>query len=113
MMVLLAKFHLIWFTLKCNKAPDDIWVGKSLENSWTWGLIYIRKAKLFHRPIIMMVKFLTPARWSYIAKLVLIEWVPTLFGWNPNLLSSKVRHVALKCTSISVACMGIGPESDW
>ena len=108
-----ARFRLVWFTLKCVKAPEDIIVERSLENSCIWGQMYRRKAKLFHRPIIMMVKSLTPARWSCIAKLVLIECVPTLLGRNPIRAARNVWHVARRCVIISEAWMRFGPLSVW
>ena len=99
--------------LKFSCEPVDIRSDRFFENCCTCGLMYLRNARLFQRPISMIVKSLTPARKSCIAKLVLMECVPTFWGWKPNRSSPIDIHVALRCSIISLAFMCFGsPSSD-
>ena len=66
-------FFLVFDTLKYEVATDTIWTDNSFESSWTWSLMYFRKASDFHRPCSIIMWSLRPAKWSCMAKLVRME----------------------------------------
>ena len=98
-----VRFLLVCATLKCLFEPDDISVERLDENSCICGRMYFKNDRLLHLPIVIITMSLTPAKWSCIEKLVLIECVPTLLRSMPRVSSPMELHVRRRKAIMSSA----------